>query len=245
MRGRGTSSVMASFTHFPDDSEAIPIPSQMLGALLEDIKDMAELKCTLRFFWHLEQEEGEPRAVTAKALLEDKVLQEALGSIESISQGLQQAINRGTLLEIASAGGELAYAVHTPDNRQFGSPKSIVPPLVIEDSSVGDSNFRTSIISLYEKVIGKTLTAMTGEELKDVEDRYPWKLIQEVFREAELKDIHDWRYINKTLESRFSEGRGRTYGTHREPRRDSQTIAAKEFIAKVPSPFERRRYRRG
>lgn len=202
---------MAQFI-FPEDAESIPVPSHMLSQLLEDIKDVAELKCTLRFFWFLEQDET--GVVTKKALLEDKVLQEALGSVESIRQGLQQAINRGTLLEVASPSGEPAYAVHNPQNRQFASTGPLVSPLVIMDSSVEDAGSRSLIVSLYEKVIGKTLTQMVGDELKDAEDRYPSSLIQEVFRQAELNDKCDWRYIRTTLESRFNERRGRQYGTH-------------------------------
>ena len=198
---------MEGFTQFPDDTEAIPVPSQMLGILLEDIMDMAELKCILRFFWYLEQEEGDARAVTAKTLLEDKTLQVALGSVESIRQGFQQAINRGTLLEVASPDGDLAYAVHNPRNRNrsFASPETLVPPLVIEDSSVEDAGSRILIVSLYEKVIGKTLDQMIGDELKDAENRYPSSLIQEVFRLAEVSDKCNWSYIRTTLESRFKE----------------------------------------
>ena len=72
---------MAAFSGFSGGTRSVPVPSPLLGPLLEEITDVAELKCTLRFLWHLAQRKGQPRMVRASALLEDDVLLAALGRI--------------------------------------------------------------------------------------------------------------------------------------------------------------------
>ena len=42
---------------------SLPVPAPLLGSLLAEIDDMAELKSTLRFLWHAAQVKGSPKAV--------------------------------------------------------------------------------------------------------------------------------------------------------------------------------------
>ena len=96
---------MAAFSGFPAGTRSVPVPAPLLGALLAEIDDAAELKCTLRFLWHLAQRKGHPQVVQASALLGDEVLLAALGSAEAVRQGLRQAVARGTLLTAQDGEG--------------------------------------------------------------------------------------------------------------------------------------------
>ena len=102
-----------AFAGFPDGTRSLPVPSPLLGSLLEQIDDLAELKCTLRFLWHAAQVAGAPKAVLEAALEADPVLLAALGSPEAVRRGLGLATARGTLLR---ADGR--YLLHTPQNER-------------------------------------------------------------------------------------------------------------------------------
>ncbi|MEX2431267.1 MAG: hypothetical protein WD645_05040, partial [Dehalococcoidia bacterium] len=99
------------FPGFPRATRQLPVPAPLLGSLLVDIDDPAELKCTLRFLWHAAQVKGAPKAVPAASLEGDEVLLAALGSPEAVRRGLGLAVTRGTLL---AANG--AYLLHTEEN---------------------------------------------------------------------------------------------------------------------------------
>ena len=48
------------FNGFPDRVRSIPAPAPLFGTLLEQIDDLAELKCLLRVLWLLQQKKGYP-----------------------------------------------------------------------------------------------------------------------------------------------------------------------------------------
>ena len=66
------------FSGFPRGVHATPVPDPVLGLLLEQIVDLAELKVTLRGFWLAHQKKGTLRAVSQEEFLNDKVLVQGL-----------------------------------------------------------------------------------------------------------------------------------------------------------------------
>ena len=66
------------FEGFPRRVRFVPVPSPVFGPLLEQIDDLAELKCMLRVIWLLHEKKGYPRYVTLKELLADRTLVTAL-----------------------------------------------------------------------------------------------------------------------------------------------------------------------
>ncbi len=123
---------------FETGVRSLPVPAPLLGSLLAEIDDVAELKCTLRFLWYAAQVKGSPKAVPAPTLEADGVLATALGSTEEVRRGLRLACSRGTLLEAAGR-----YLLNTPENRRGAArltpdPSTAPPrePVVAERSNV-------------------------------------------------------------------------------------------------------------
>jgi len=232
-----------SFSGFPSGTHSVPVPSPLLGPLLEEITDVAELKCTLRFLWHLAQRRGQPPAVPASVLLNDEVLLASLGSGAAISQGLRATVERGTLLEgftnsIPGASREPAYLLHTPENRRLAEAMVPAPqrdgPLP-QAEPPGAS--RPNIFVLYEDNVG-TLTPIVADELRDAETVYPWAWIKDAFREAVNNNKRSWRYISRILERWSAEGRG--HGADGEPGRDTKALTATEYLERYGLPDGRR-----
>lgn len=99
---------MTGFTGFPSGKNPyVPVPEVFFTVLLPEIEDTAELKVTLHLFWLLAQKQGNPRCVSDRELLADRVLLRGLKrqgdprpAEERLRHGLEQALVRGTLLRI-------------------------------------------------------------------------------------------------------------------------------------------------
>jgi DNA replication protein len=99
---------MTLFAGFPSGKNPyVPVPEVFFTELLPEIEDSAELKVTLHLFWLLAQKQGNPRCVSERELLGDRVLLHSLKrrgdprpAEERMLQGLEQAIARGTILRI-------------------------------------------------------------------------------------------------------------------------------------------------
>src|SRR5438132_9759751 len=99
---------MTGFAGFPSGKNPfVPVTEVSFTVLLPEIEDAAELKVTLHLFWLLAQKKGDPRCVSDRELIADKVLLRSLKrkgdprpSEERLQQGLDQAVARGSILRI-------------------------------------------------------------------------------------------------------------------------------------------------
>ncbi len=99
---------MTLFVGFPSGKNPyVPVPDVFFTVLLPEIQDTAELKVTLHLFWLLAQKQGDPRCVSERELVADRVLLHSLKRKgdprpveERLRHGLEQAIARGTILRI-------------------------------------------------------------------------------------------------------------------------------------------------
>jgi DNA replication protein len=99
---------MTLFVGFPSGKNPyVPVPDIFFTVLLPEIQDAAELKVTLHLFWLLAQKQGDPRCVSERELVADRVLLHSLKRKgdprpveERLRQGLEQAVARGTILRI-------------------------------------------------------------------------------------------------------------------------------------------------
>ena len=211
------------------------MPAPLLGSLLAEIDDGAELRCTLRFFWHLAQRHGYGRAVPASALVADEVLLAGLGSAEAVRRGLDAAVARGTLLAATDAAGERRYMANDPDGRR--ASRAIAPAVArrpaaapsVEPTAPAE---RPNVFELYETNIGM-LTPMLADELRDAEATYPEEWIEAAMREAVDNNARSWRYVARVLERWAKQGRGGTEGrgsgAHGKPGGHTQALTAAEY----------------
>lgn len=221
------------FNGFPDRVRSIPAPAPLFGALLEQIDDLAELKCLLRVLWLLQQKKGYPRFIAHSEALADRTLATSLtGDSGAVSRALDACVRRGTLaMAILEREGkeERLYALNTDRDRralaQAASDAFVVGNSLTEPTQEPwDATIeRPNIFALYESNIGM-LSPMIADELKEAEALYPPGWIEDAFREAALQNVRNWRYIIRILESWEREGRNRGQGDGKS-RRHSQKVS--------------------
>ena len=212
-----------SFAGFPKRSRLTAIPNLLLGRLLEEIDDQAELKCTLRLVWMLQNSRGFPRYVTADEIMADRVLLRGLAGAgrdagAEVRRGLGLAVQRGTVVtgSLGSGGRTVqVYAINSEAERSAfdeltdaAAPSDAPSPAAVPDTD------RPNIFGLYENNIGM-LNPIIAEELKRAEETYPDQWIRDAFREAVTRNKRSWRYIAVILDRWDREGRddGRPVGS--------------------------------
>ena len=219
---------------FPPRVRSTPVPNPLLGPLLEQTDDIAELKCTLRLIKLLHEKKGFPRCVSHGELLADPVLAKGLaadagGPRSAIERGVRLAVGRGVFIQTSGGPGGVegrAYLLNTEANRRAvartGSAGGV---RAADEPEPFDGPFeRPNVFAVYEDNIGM-LNPMIAEELKDAEDRYPQDWIEEAFREAVKSNKRSWRYVAAVLERWEREGRG-DGGSGR----DTKTLSYKEYF---------------
>lgn len=207
-----------AFAGFEERARSIPAPAPLLGPLLAEITDDAELRCILRFLWHQAQVPGSPKRVPADLLRTDAVLLAALGSEDDAERGVRLAVERGLLIE---ADGWLL--LNTPQNRRFAGRLGRAP----EPAAAPGPAERPNAFQCYEENIGM-LTPMIADELRDAEKEYPVGWVEDAIKEAAASNARSWRYIAKVLERWQKEGRGkRALG---KPGRNIKTLTAAELL---------------
>ena len=229
------------FPGFPRGTQYTPVPSPLLGPLLKEINDLAELKCTLRIMWLIHQKKGQPRFVTSTELLSDRVLQGGLQGLslspqEAILQGLHRAVERGTLLCLPLHQDHQVtdiYLLNMEADRlaalKIKSVKVEVTQTVgIQDGVKDSPGSRPNIFSLYEENVGM-LTPMLVEKLKDAEQSYPEPWIEEAFRIAIERNRRNWRYIEAILQRWTTEGKDNGE-SGRHPKKTDREKYRKEYL---------------
>lgn len=210
------------FAGFPRDTLHTPTPDPLLGSLLEEIHDLAELKATLRGLWLLHRKRRGPRAVALDEFLSDDILlrgicppTESADAPEAIRRALRQAVRRGVFLSHKTANGQIWFALNSDPGRRAltqlkqaaaapAEPDPLTPP-------EAPPRERLNIFALYEDTIG-LLTPILAERLQEAEQRYPPTWIQEAFEHAALANKRSWNYIDAILRRWGSEGKSAPAG---------------------------------
>ena len=217
---------------FPARVRSTPVPNPVLGPLLEQIEDIAELKCTLRLVKLLHEKKSFPRSVSHGELLADPVLAKGLaadkaGPRAAVERGVRLAVKRGVFIqtgrERGGAGGR-AYLLNTEANRRAADRTGEVVQTSDEPEPFEGPFERPNVFAVYEDNIGM-LNPMIAEELKDAEERYPQDWIEDAFREAVKSNKRSWRYVSAVLERWEREGRG-----DGGPGRDTKALSYKEYF---------------
>jgi DNA replication protein len=230
---------MKGFTGFPEGKLRLTqIPNLFFSDLLPIIDNMAELKVTLYAFWALTQREGKVRYLRLADFLNDTQFIQGLGpttqlATDNLLDGVERAVARGTFLHInvESADGKMdLYFLNTEKGRTAveGITKGEWRPNPDEDEPITLLVERPNIFVLYEQNIGP-LTPMVADELRDAEQTYPPRWIEEAIQLAVENNVRKWRYVVSILERWRQEGKRDGIG-----RRDSQ----KELRKPVPDEYK-------
>ena len=212
---------VGTFGGFPRGVRYVPVPSPVLGELLTQIDDLAEMKCVLRVIWLLQRKRGSPRFVTLSEVLADRTLAAALSpdgapDPDAVRRALGRAVRRGVLATTvipAKAGtdgaGRRLFALNSEQDRaalarQAGDDAAASRSC--EPAPWEAAVERPNIFAIYEDNVGM-ITPMIAEELERAEADYPMEWIEDAVREAVNLNRRSWRYIARILERWKHEGR--------------------------------------
>lgn len=208
---------IGGFSGFPTGKLRLtPIPNIFFSELLPAIDHLGELQVTLYAFWALAQKEGPFQYLRADEILADRLFRRAFEQPASqpeevLAEALERAVARGTLIKASLEGDSEAqafYFLNSPKGRAAvhalelgewrpsGDPEAPVE-LAIE---------RPNIYTLYEQNIGP-LTPMIADRLRDAEERYPARWIQDAIGIAVENNVRKWRYVEAILEDWHTRGR--------------------------------------
>ena len=211
------------FAGFPRDTLHTPTPDPLLGSLLEEIQDLAELKAILRGLWLLHRQRRNLRAVALDEFLSDPVLlrgiapaTESADAPEAIRRALRQSVRRGIFLAHETPDGQIWLALNNDPGRraltqlkQTNTDPDPTSPILNPDEAPPKA--RPNIFALYEDTIG-LLTPIIAERLQEAEQRYPPSWIQEAFELAALENKRSWNYIDAILKRWGSQGKSAPAG---------------------------------
>jgi DNA replication protein len=227
-----------SFSGFPAGRMRItPIPGPFFSELLPEIDHLAELKVTLYAFWFLDRQEGGLRFITYQDFAADRRFLRGLGrtkeaALNALSDGLERAAGRGTLLRALPVDGapeQALYFLNSPRGRAAfeALQKGEWKPDGVARAGVALDMERPNIYRLYEENIGP-LTPMIADMLRDAEQQYPMFWIEDAMRLAVQNNARSWRYIDSILQSWKGKG-GRGDGYRRDTEKDSGKYYEGEF----------------
>jgi DNA replication protein len=225
---------MKGFPGFPEGRLRLTqIPNLFFSDLLPIIDNISELKVTLYAFWALSQKDGRVRYLRLIDFLNDSQFMNGLGptqtlASEALLDGIERAVARGTFLHVnvESADGKMdLYFMNTEKGRAAveGITKGEWRPEPDEEAPVTLMVERPNIFVLYEQNIG-TLTPLIADELRDAEQTYPIRWIEEAIELAVTNNARNWRYVQAILERWRQEGKNDGIS-----RRDTQKELGKQI----------------
>lgn len=229
---------MKGFPGFPDGKMRLTqVPNLFFSDLLPIIDNMAELKVTIYAFWALAQREGQVRYLRLADFLNDTEFVKGLGptlklASEALLDGIERAVARGTFLHVnvEGADGKMdLYFLNTEKGRASveGITRGEWRPNPDDDEPITLLVERPNVFILYEQNIGP-LTPLIADELRDAEQSYPPRWIEEAIELAVENNVRKWRYVLSILERWRQEGKQDGTG-----RRDSQ----KELRKQIPDEY--------
>ena len=202
-----------AFAGFPRGVRSTPVPNPMFGALLEQIDDLAELKCSLRVIKLLHEKRG-ARVVSLRELLADRTLVAALSADgapdpASVRRALVRVVERGVLATATDDKGQRLFALNgEPDRAALHNLAARGTPSATANGPApwAAATERPNIFAIYEDNVG-IITPIIAEELKKAESDYPEHWIEDAIREAVSLNRRSWRYIVRILERWQHEGK--------------------------------------
>jgi len=234
------STSMQGFPGFPDGKQRLtPVPNLFFSDLLPAIDNLAELKVTLYAFWALGQRGGDVRYLRLPDFMNDAILLKAMGGpsiqagVDMLLDGIERAVARGTFLQVSVEGSDglmELYFLNTERGRAAvgGITRGEWRPTPDDEQPISLMVERPNIFVLYEQNIG-ALTPMIADELREAEQTYPPRWIEEAIKLAVTNNVRRWRYVQGILERWRVEGRQDALG-----QRDSQ----RELQRQVPPEYD-------
>lgn len=227
---------MKEFNGFLDDArQMVPVPGQFFSELLSQIDDFVEMKVTLFALGVIGRSGDFGNSLQLQDFTDDNHLMAALGNTPQEAQinlldGLERAIQRGSLLRIAGAESinqQTYYFLNTPRGRLASQALKRGEALPASAAAtINAKKEKPNLFALYEANIG-ALTPMMAETLREAEKNYPLEWVEEAMKIAVQNNIRRWRYVEAILKSWKEEGRHG--GDQQNPKTDYRRYLKGEF----------------
>jgi DNA replication protein len=179
--------------------QTVSLPDQFFTELLPLIDDVLELKITLACLRQFNQKSGLAKWTTRDELAGDPALVDVQANL---ADGIARAIARGSIVSATDRSDRQWLFVN--DELGRAAAEAIARGESID--RLPSIQLRPNIFVLYEQTVG-ALTPIIAEQLRDAEQEYPSKLIEEAFAEAAKQNVRSWAYVKKILENRTRKGK--------------------------------------
>ena len=213
----------SSFPGFPSVGRGTSIPNVFFSAILPNMESPGDL---LAFLWvsrFVQEQRGDARFVTAEQLWNEPGVSDSFKGFgmnrDHLDTSLRRSVDLGALLSLTitgRAGPEVLFLLNTPASRKTvaraaaGEIRLKPATIVIADATPA----RPDTFRLYEEHIG-TITPLVAARLAEAEQLYPGDQIKEAFEEAAVRNIRNWRYVERILQN-WSEGGARNEASGRD-----------------------------
>ena len=245
------SGASSHFDGFTGNTLYTPVPNPVFGPILEQIRELAEFKVTLRGLWMFHRKKGALRTVSLNEFLGDRSLIKGLQvegqeTEETIKHGLRLAVTRGTFLTVQLPSTGTVFLLNSEADRR--AVAQLVSGKTSEEQTSAEAHQtdnvpkleKPNIFVLYEDSIG-SLSPLLAEELKEAEGRYPESWLREAFNIAVAENKRSWRYVSGILRRWTAEGKeiwgGDRRGENGKPGRHTEKDNRQKYL----DEYQRRR----
>ncbi len=229
---------MKGFPGFPDGKLRLTsVPNLFFSDLMPLIDDLAEMKVTLYAFWALSQQEGQVRYLRQNDFLQDPQLMKGLAASKAqakdvLINAVERAVARGAFLHVnveSADGATDYYFLNTEKGRAAveGITRGQWRPGEDDPAPISLLVERPNIFVLYEQNIGP-LTPLIADELRDAEETYPVRWIEDAIQIAVQNNIRKWSYVLAILERWRQEGKA-DGKDRRDPRKDPEKHIPEQY----------------
>ena len=201
---------MKGFAGFPGGPVRMtPVPEPLFTELLPQIDHLGELKVTLHVLWRLARQDGPIRYLSLGELRSDADLLAGLGGSgeEALSDALERAVARGTLLAVRETEPDEAYYfLNSPRGRAAAEGLAAGTWHAADHPHTARTIDRPNVFSLYEQNIGM-VTPMLADKLRQAERDYPENWIFDAFSLSIERNKRSWAYISYLLQDWAKNGK--------------------------------------
>ena len=180
-----------SSTNIPKEIRYTPTPNLVFGKLLDEIKELNDLKFILRIIWMINQAKRVPKYITLEEIISDRIINAIIPKPNTEPDTFCKSIlNKPQLLNLflyheinINQSNTAVVALNTARNKTMLNKIKGLDKFDSVFQPNGDvSEESSNIFKLYEDNIG-TLNPIITDELKFAETTYPSTWITNAFKE--------------------------------------------------------------